>query len=103
MGSYSDDADLFRLSIDDVYFEAGPLPARIQLSDPQIFARETLVNDRRREALHIETLIKDSPNQKFVPQLRRELGAGLGARAAARDSCALQFDERLPRHYPRPA
>ena len=73
LGSCSSDDDLFRLSVDDVNFDGKQVPARIQLSDPQIFARETLVNDRRREALHIEALIKDSATLNFVPQLRREL------------------------------
>lgn len=36
LGSCSSDDDLFRLSVDDVNFDGKQVPARIQLSDPQI-------------------------------------------------------------------
>ena len=69
----STEADLFAVDIDGVDFDGEQLPARILLSDPQIFARETLVNDRRREVKHIRKLITESPELKFTPQLIRDV------------------------------
>jgi hypothetical protein len=49
--------------------------ALILISDPQIFARETLADDRRREAEFLEQLLKESKDIAFEPQLRRELAS----------------------------
>jgi len=49
--------------------------ALILISSPQIFARETLADDRRREAEFLEQLLKESKDIAFEPQLRRELAS----------------------------
>jgi len=49
--------------------------ALILLSDPQFYARATLVDDRRREAEFLEQLLNESKTIQFEPQLRRELAS----------------------------
>lgn len=62
--------------------ETGPQqPAAITLSDPQIYKRETLVNDRLREATLIKELLAESAvidgdgdfRKKFTPQIIRDI------------------------------
>jgi hypothetical protein len=48
-------------------------PATIQLSDPQLYARATLLNDRRREQTFLEGQLEKSETVTFTPQLQREL------------------------------
>lgn len=56
--------------------EAAPQQqALILLSDPQFYARATLVDDRRREAAFLEQLLDESKTVQFEPQLRRELAS----------------------------
>src|SRR5258706_151118 len=45
------------------------VPAAIQLSDPQLYARETLINDRRREQDFLSDLLDKSAGATFAPQL----------------------------------
>ena len=47
--------------------------AAILIADPQVYSRETLINDRRREQELIRTLLEDSPKAKFQPQIVRDL------------------------------
>lgn len=52
------------------------LPQReglILVSEPQIYARETLVDDRRREVEYLEKQLEDSATAEFAPQFRRDL------------------------------
>ena len=57
-------------NIDDM----GPQrPAAILVGDPQVIARETLINDRLREIAHIDGLIAQSSSQDFSPQILRDL------------------------------
>lgn len=65
--------DPYALNVQNVD-EAGPQqPAVIQISDPQIYSRETLVNDRRREAAYLEKMVQASETATFEPQLKRDL------------------------------
>lgn len=48
-------------------------PAAIELSDPQLYARETLINDRRREHSYLQRQLDNSETVPFTPQLQREL------------------------------
>gem|GEM_PF-3237768 len=61
------------LTVDDVDEDSPQSPAAITLSDPQIYSRETLVNDRRREADYLKDLIEGSKDAVFEPQIRRDL------------------------------
>lgn len=47
--------------------------AAIQIGDPQVIRRETLINDRLREVRHLERLIDESQNATFKPQIYRDL------------------------------
>ena len=54
--------------------ESGPeREAVILVGDPQVISRETLINDRLREVAHIEELLSESKNQRFTPQVLRDL------------------------------
>jgi len=61
------------LTVDEVNFHDPKSTATITLSDPQIYSRETLVNDRRREAKYLLALLEKSVNETFEPQIRRDL------------------------------
>jgi hypothetical protein len=60
-------------SVGDVNEKGPDTEATILVGDPQVISRETLINDRLREAAHIETLLNDSNNQQFKPQIARDL------------------------------
>lgn len=47
--------------------------ALIVLSDPQIYSRETLVDDRREEIEYLRTLLEGSKTVEFEPQIRRQM------------------------------
>jgi hypothetical protein len=47
--------------------------AVIEISNPQIYTRENLINDRRKEIERLQELLDDSKNLTFVPQVRRDL------------------------------
>ena len=64
---------IFSRSVDDVAITDEWIPANIILGDPQVFTRATLLNDRRREQRFIQDLIRESRNQRFEPQLQRDL------------------------------
>jgi len=74
--------------------ETGPQqPAAITLSDPQVFARETLINDRLREQNFLNGLLKESEDPGFrdkisTPALIRDIETLEALRAAAE----LSFD-----------
>lgn len=48
-------------------------PATILVSDPQVFSRETLINDRREEEEYLTALLQESRDIQFTPALKREL------------------------------
>lgn len=47
--------------------------AVIQFSDPQIYKREALINERRDEREYLEELLENSRTQTFEPELMRDL------------------------------
>jgi hypothetical protein len=67
----------YALSLDDInetpFWRNRDAPAAIEISPPQIYARETLINDRRQEKTYLDKLLEESVTIKFDPQLRREL------------------------------
>lgn len=79
----------YALSLTDVD-ETGPQkPAVITISDPQVYARETLINDRRREIEFLQDLLEKSKTASFEPQLARDLSSV----AAMRAELGLAFDQ----------
>ncbi|MBX9858007.1 MAG: hypothetical protein K2Y20_00265 [Sphingomonas sp.] len=60
-------------SIESVNEKAPQTAAAIQVSEPEVYARETLINDRRRESEYLEDLIDKSASVNFEPQLKRVL------------------------------
>lgn len=71
----------YALSLDSIserapLFGERDIPAAIEVSPPQIYARETLINDRRKERDYLDNLLSlsaDPAKVRFDPQLRREL------------------------------
>jgi len=66
----------FATNIHSVNEFDGQEPAVIKISPPQVFARETLINDRRKEVEYLSQLLEDSTDKtkvRFQPQLRRDL------------------------------
>jgi hypothetical protein len=58
------------------YDERGPQQrAVIQLSDPQVYARETLLNDRLVESRYLADQLTQSATVPLKPQIKRELEA----------------------------
>lgn len=78
----------FAYKLSSINENAPQQKALILLSDPQFYARATLVDDRRREAEFLEQLLKESKDVQFEPQLRREL-ASISALSA---QLGLSFD-----------
>ena len=63
----------YSLTISD-FDETGPQKAAsIEISDPQIYTRENLINDRRKEVERLNEILAESKSKQFVPQLRRDL------------------------------
>ena len=59
--------------VGEVNEDAPQTPAAVLVGDPQVSSRESLINDRMREVDHLETMIRDSKDVSFEPQLRRDL------------------------------
>ncbi|WP_293374942.1 hypothetical protein [Nevskia sp.] len=57
----------------DRFYPARDAVAAIELSDPQVFAREALINDRLEQAAYLKQKLDDSKNVTFGPDLIREL------------------------------
>jgi hypothetical protein len=79
-------ARLTTLTFETLDESAPESDAAITISDPQLYARETLINDRRREYDFLTDLLNDSANPEkvqFPSQLSRDLGliSQVGARA----------------------
>jgi len=65
-----------------------PEPAVITIGDPQVYARETLINDRRQEIDYLNALIKESETRDFAPQIVRDLRTLEQVRAVLKVSAA---------------
>jgi hypothetical protein len=63
----------FATSVGKINFKGEQQAAVIQLSDPQVYARETLINDRRGEVEYLKDLLEKSKTIAFRPQLKRDL------------------------------
>jgi len=64
-----------RVSLDETSINwSGPQEkAAITLSDPQVYSREALINDRRRETEFLEKLLEESENENFLPHVQRTI------------------------------
>lgn len=96
----------FGRTISDINLDGTQLPARIQLSDAQVFSREALLNDRIREVEFLGTLIDDQTvRSQFTPQLQRDLthittmaaqlGVGFNPAVGLQNAQALESNEAL--------
>jgi len=61
------------LAADELDKEGGQSRARIVFSYPQVFSRESLINDRLKEGAFLDEMITESSKAQFQSQLRRDL------------------------------
>lgn len=66
-------ADNYRLKVNSLDYTGPQEKAVIQFSDPQLYKREALVNERRREREYLVELLEESKKQPFEPEFVREL------------------------------
>src|SRR5690606_21541671 len=76
-------AEFYAIDVHDIDEKTPQTRAMIRLSDPQVFSRDAMINDRIKERDHLESLLKESTGTKlnFEPQLAREF-SGVSAFAA---------------------
>lgn len=63
----------FSLTVNEVNEHSPQRNAVIALSDPQIYTRERLLNDRQQEILYLQEQLKQIDKQDFTPRLRRDI------------------------------
>lgn len=63
----------FAAGVNDYDFTQNQEKASVLFSDPQVYSRETLVNDRRIEIQFLNDQLKASEKATFAPQLKRDL------------------------------
>ncbi len=63
----------YALKLGDVDEEGPQTAAAITISDPKVFARETLINDRRLEVAYLQNVLDDSRYAEFEPSISRNL------------------------------
>jgi len=61
------------LGSEEMVTNGAPAPSRIAFSYPQVFSRESLINDRIREGDYLDQMLAKSVDEEFQPQLRRDL------------------------------
>lgn len=54
-------------------YEAPQQAGSITFTDPKLYRREALINERRQEIAYLDTLLKSSETQAFSPEIIREL------------------------------
>lgn len=91
LGLTSCNQDPYAVSVHKVNETAPQSAAAIQLSDPQIYARETMLNDRRKEVEFLQDVLNKSPEADFQPQLKRILQFA----ESFRGSATAGFDQGL--------
>jgi hypothetical protein len=78
----------FNMTMTDMDEKSPQQKAVIELSDPQVYARETLVNDRYAEIKYLKGLLEESKTLTFEPTLRRDVRSV----AAVAAQLGLSFD-----------
>ena len=65
--------DPYAIKTGNIDYSGPQTKAAIQFSDPQLYKREALINERRDELEYLNKLLWDSRTQSFEPELMREL------------------------------
>lgn len=63
----------FDLTVSHINYDGSQSKALVELSDPQIFRREALINDRYEEITYLKKLREESVTLRFEPELLREI------------------------------
>lgn len=65
--------ELYSSSVWKLRYDGPQTPASIQVSDPQMYPRHALLNERRDEAEYLDSLLQASRTITFKPQLVRDI------------------------------
>lgn len=87
----------YGLSVNSANYEAAPTPGSITFTEPKLYRREALINERRGEHAYLSKLIEDSPSALFAPEITRQLEVVRTISA----SLNLKFDPALGVQYRR--
>jgi hypothetical protein len=60
-------------NVGEIDYESPQRPAAIIVADPQVYARASLINDRRRETEYLQQVLDASDDVEFSPQITRDL------------------------------
>ena len=63
----------YALKVGSINYEQEQAPGVIQFTDPKIYKREALINERREELAYLKTLLDESKNVNFEAQIVREI------------------------------
>ena len=63
----------YSLKISGIEYDKPQVAGHIQFTDPKIYKREALINERRVELVYLKKLLDDSKNEEFSAQISREV------------------------------
>ena len=66
-------ANPYALKIQAINYDQKQAPGIIQFTDPKIYKREALINERREEIAYLKKLLKDVKDEMFKAQIVREI------------------------------
>ncbi|MCR2834734.1 hypothetical protein [Parerythrobacter lacustris] len=87
----------YGLSLSDPVYDEEPLAGRITYTDPKLYRRGALINERREETEYLDDLIEDSKTASFTPEIVRQLEVVTSLSAAL----GLKFDPAAGTSYTR--
>lgn len=90
-------ANPYGQSVGSVSYDANPAAGEIVISSPKLYRREALINERRQEVNYLGTLIENSKDAVFGPEIVRELEVIRAISA----SVGLKFDPASGQSYRR--
>src|SRR5690348_3772519 len=76
----------YALKTSAINYDAKQIAGSIHFTDPKLYKREALINERNAETTYLQDLLKNSVNAQFHPEILRELqtiaslAAALGVR-----------------------
>lgn len=85
------------MQVASIDYESAQEPGPIQFTDPRLFRREALIEERRREGEYLDELIRNSSSQTFSPEIVRDLET-ISSFAA---NLGINFDPAAGRNYRR--
>jgi hypothetical protein len=87
----------YALNVSGIDYSRPQTAGSVQVSDPKMYRREALIDERRKEIAYLDKLLNDSPGINFQPEIIRELEQ-ISSLAAA---IGVQFDPAAALNYNR--